>query len=197
MYISLLYRRGWSTCPSGLFLRGLYRSGDNKLYNLEYAKCCKPAYHPYWHGSCYNKDVGVSFDKKGWNLCAANYFMTGFYRSDGQKLYNIEKFKCCKMVSGESIYIYQTKLQLNWGKLKLKENANRRRNKRRFKSLVCLTVVVHKIRTLLKHLIKEARQTRWKSLLWATASLQLFATWGNVGQSNEFLLKYGLNIGRH
>ena len=104
--ISQLYRRGWSTCPSGFFLRGLYRSGDNKLYNLEYAKCCKPAYHPYWHGSCYNKDVGVSFDKKGWNLCAANYFMTGFYRSDSQKLYNIEKFKCCKMVSGESIYIY-------------------------------------------------------------------------------------------
>ena len=95
------------------------------------------------------------------------------------------------------IYIYQTELQLNWCKLKLKENANRRRNKRRFKSLVCFTVVVHKIRTLLKHLIKEARQTRWKSLLWTTASLRLFATWGDVGQSNEFLLKYGLNIGRH
>lgn len=92
-------REGWSTCPSGSFLRGLYRSGGNSIASIEYGKCCKPAYHPYYHGSCYNQDVASSFDSKGWSNCNAGYFLAGFWRGGCDKLYCIEKFKCCKMVA--------------------------------------------------------------------------------------------------
>lgn len=92
-------RQGWSTCPSGHFLQGLYRNSCDKLYCIEYGKCCKPASHPYWWGHCYNQNVWSSFDKKGWSKCKDGYFIAGLYRTSGNNLYNLEEFKCCKMVA--------------------------------------------------------------------------------------------------
>ena len=87
----------WSTCSSGHFLQGLYRSDGNKLHNIEYGKCCKPANHPYWWGSCYNQDIRLSFDKKGLSKCNDGHYMTGVYRGGCDRLRCIETIKCCKM----------------------------------------------------------------------------------------------------
>ena len=94
---------GWNTCPSGHFLRGLYRSGgSNKgLHAIEWGKCCKPAYHPSWYGRCYDKDIRRSFDRKGWVTCDANYFVVGLWRGGCDRLHCIEKIRCCKMVNGK------------------------------------------------------------------------------------------------
>ncbi|XP_028394008.1 uncharacterized protein LOC114518245 [Dendronephthya gigantea] len=87
----------WSTCPTGHFLQGLYRSDGNNLHNIEYGKCCKPANHPYWWGDCYDHDIKISFDSKGVSKCNAEYYMTGLYRGGCDGLSCIEKIKCCKM----------------------------------------------------------------------------------------------------
>ena len=87
--------------PQGYYLRGLYRSSDDWLHNIEYGKCCKPANHPYWWGHCYEQSVLTSFDNKGTSKCNDGYFMTGLYRGGCDRLYCIEKFKCCKMYPGK------------------------------------------------------------------------------------------------
>ena len=99
-----IYRNyNWNNCPQGTFLQGLYRSGDSKLYNIEYGRCCKPANHPYWYGHCYEQDVTSSFDNQGTSKCNDGYFITGLYRGSCDKLYCIEKFRCCKMYPSKSM----------------------------------------------------------------------------------------------
>ena len=97
----------WSTCPSGHFLQGLYRGDGNNLHNIEYGKCCKPANHPYWWGSCYNQDIMLSFDKKGLSKCDDGYYMTGVYRGGCDGLRCIEEIKCCKMYPSKSCYLQE------------------------------------------------------------------------------------------
>ena len=87
----------WSTCSSGYFLQGLYRSDGDDLHNIEYGKCCKPANHPYLWGGCYHEDIKSSFNKKGWSKCSDGYYMTGLFRGTCNKLSCIEKIKCCMM----------------------------------------------------------------------------------------------------
>ena len=104
LYYHICFRNhGWNTCPSGHFLRGLYRSGGGNrgLDGIEWGKCCKPAYHPPSYGRCYDKDIKRAFDKKGWVMCEANYFVVGFWRGNGHRLHHIEKMRCCKMVNGK------------------------------------------------------------------------------------------------
>jgi hypothetical protein len=51
---------GWSLCPSGYFLHGMYRSsysGKAGLQDIEAGKCAKPANHPLHHGDCYDEDI--------------------------------------------------------------------------------------------------------------------------------------------
>lgn len=88
----------WAKCPSGYFLNGLYISANQYLHQIENAKCCRPNNHPDNYADCYEEDVGISFDKKGWSVCKRDgYYMNGFYRGGCDYIYCIEKFSCCKM----------------------------------------------------------------------------------------------------
>ena len=49
-------------------------------------------------GHCYDHDVTYSFDKKGWSTCNVDYYLVGIYRGGCDRLYCIEKFRCCKMI---------------------------------------------------------------------------------------------------
>ena len=101
----LLFRKNvWALCPSGYYLSGINTSGEKHLYQIEHAKCCRPQNHPNAYEDCYNENVWGSFDKKGWSECKRDgYYMTGFYKSNCEKLYCIEEFRCCKMKSGNFI----------------------------------------------------------------------------------------------
>lgn len=96
-------KEGWSNCADDYFISGLYRSGDDndrysqELFRLEKARCCRqPAVK--W-GECIEHDVTTAFDNKGWTRCPEGFYMAGLYRSKCNKLYCIEKFRCCKMES--------------------------------------------------------------------------------------------------
>ena len=78
-------------------MQGIYRSDDKWLHNIENGKCCKPPGHPDSWGECYENDVTGSWDNAGWADCRAGFYLVGFYRGQGDRLYCIEKFKCCKM----------------------------------------------------------------------------------------------------
>lgn len=90
----------WALCPNGYYMQGM-RLGAGPpayLHHIDEAKCCHPQGHPNSYEHCYDQDVTYSFDNKGWSECQqAGYFMTGFYKSDCNNIYCIEKFRCCKM----------------------------------------------------------------------------------------------------
>ena len=91
----------WAKCPKGFYLNGIRISGEINLHQIEEAKCCRPHNHPDDYQDCYEEDVTYSFDRKGWSECRrSDYYMTGFYRSDCDHLYCIEKFHCCRMKNG-------------------------------------------------------------------------------------------------
>ena len=67
------------------------------LNNIEEARCCHPTDHPSRYEDCYDEDVAISFNTKGWSECQKNgYYMTGFYKSNCHELKCIDKFRCCK-----------------------------------------------------------------------------------------------------
>ena len=67
------------------------------LNNIEEARCCHPMDHPSSYADCYDEDVAISFNNKGWSECQKNaYYMTGFYKSNCRELKCIDKFRCCK-----------------------------------------------------------------------------------------------------
>ncbi|KAL9955812.1 hypothetical protein ACROYT_G037195 [Oculina patagonica] len=87
----------WALCPNGYFLNGLYKTDGKNLYNIEEGQCCRPLNGDGYDG-CYDEDVTISFDNRGWSDCQrTGYYMTGIYKSVCEKLYCIEKFKCCRM----------------------------------------------------------------------------------------------------
>ena len=83
-------------------MEGIYISDSSpKLYHIEEAKCCRPQNHPDSYDGCYDEDVTISFDHKGWSQCKQDgYYMAGFYKSGCNEFYCIEKFRCCKMKKG-------------------------------------------------------------------------------------------------
>ena len=88
----------WSSCPDGHYLSGIFKTGaDQWLHNIEEGKCCKPKGHPQSWGQCYDEDVTLSFDNRGWSGCNTDFYLVGLYRSVCNRLYCIETFKCCKM----------------------------------------------------------------------------------------------------
>ncbi|XP_022803036.1 semaphorin-5B-like [Stylophora pistillata] len=90
----------WALCPTGSFMNGLSvgKPLPAFLNDIEEAKCCHPQNHPTSYEDCYDEDVTISFDTRGWSECRRDgYYMTGFYKSSCDKLYCIEKFRCCKM----------------------------------------------------------------------------------------------------
>ncbi|XP_059166184.1 aerolysin-like [Physella acuta] len=88
----------WANCPAGYFLNGLYISGNGngKLFNIEEGRCSKPADHPPYHGHCYDHDISSCFDNKGLCRCNNDYYVAGIYRGGCDKLYCLEKLRCCK-----------------------------------------------------------------------------------------------------
>ena len=96
-----LSNKKWAVCPNGRFIQGLYRNSGGWLHHIEEARCCKPNDLPSSYLHCYDKDVGLSFDNKGWSVCDGDYYMAGFYKGNCDKLYCIEKFKCCSMKEGD------------------------------------------------------------------------------------------------
>ncbi|XP_027056755.1 uncharacterized protein LOC113683680 [Pocillopora damicornis] len=91
----------WALCPKGFYMNGI-RTGSTHplqsfLNNIEEARCCHPTDHPSRYEDCYDEDVAISFNTKGWSECQKNgYYMTGFYKSNCHELNCIDKFKCCK-----------------------------------------------------------------------------------------------------
>ena len=73
-----------------------------RLQNIEQGNCCRPNNHPDRYGLCYDEDVGASFDEEGWTNCSKpGYYITGIYRGSGNKLGDIDKYRCCQMASGK------------------------------------------------------------------------------------------------
>ena len=92
-------------------MNGLYRGYGNGLGDIEYGYCCRPKGHLDKYRSCYDEDVAVSFNDKGWSKCSkTGYYITGFYRGPGgNSLDNIDKFRCCEMTMGkEDLHIQVT-----------------------------------------------------------------------------------------
>ena len=76
---------------------GSYSPSQSFLNNIEEARCCHPMDHPSSYADCYDEDVAISFNNKGWSECQKNsYYMTGFYKSNCHELKCIDKFRCCK-----------------------------------------------------------------------------------------------------
>nr|AXH38019.1 physalysin [Physella acuta] len=106
----------WAHCPAGYFLHGLYRSGNNKgqLFNIEEGRCAKPADHPPYHGHCYDHDIGLCFDNKGLCKCNNDYYVAGIYRGTCDKLFCLEKLRCCKTAGGpeglDELYKVKTRI---------------------------------------------------------------------------------------
>ncbi|XP_066912196.1 uncharacterized protein [Clytia hemisphaerica] len=97
--------KGWSSCPNGLYMTGLYRNdnrpGDkDQIFLLEEAECKSAAAHLYSSGAkdrdCYKLNIWGIWDKKNWAVCKNGYYMDGMYRTSGNHLSNIEEFQCCK-----------------------------------------------------------------------------------------------------
>jgi hypothetical protein len=93
-------KAGWSKCLDDYFVAGLYRSCES-LYCLNMAKCCslKEARQPaatcgeaLWAADFNTEDIPVKVP--------ANKFITGFRRSAGHQLKNIEAASYCGFVRG-------------------------------------------------------------------------------------------------
>merc|ERR1719428_379199 len=94
-------RGGWSLCPSGQFMAGLYRTGhmrdwNHGTYQLEEAMCCKV--DDVGYGQCAEQDI---LGGAGWSNCAPvngqPAAMVGLYRSTRGDIRGIDKAKCCTM----------------------------------------------------------------------------------------------------
>jgi hypothetical protein len=95
-------RKGWSTCPHGYFMHGLYRTGhigwwrNNQLWHIEEAQCCKPK-NTKGYGQCVHANWWSSFDRTGWSSCPAGKAMVGMYRNDCSHIFCLEEAKCCEL----------------------------------------------------------------------------------------------------
>jgi len=98
----------WALCPSGYYLNGLRLSRLRAFLNdIDEGQCCHPKNHLNSYQSCYDQSVADSFGRKGWSLCLQDgYYITGFYKSDCNKIHCIKKFRCCKMMIGSFIHLY-------------------------------------------------------------------------------------------
>ena len=95
---------GQSYCDGGLYMTGVYRSpykwGDERIGRLEEGDCRSPPTYlesPLAEDQdCYQEDIHLSFDHRGWGSCKEGYYMAGMVSSRGPHLYNIEALKCCR-----------------------------------------------------------------------------------------------------
>jgi len=90
-------KQGWGKCKPGYYMSGMYSTKGTNLHNIENFQCCRPNTNAVIQGSCYQQDVKISFDNKGWSKCKSGTYMTGLYRGTCDWLYCIESFNCCAM----------------------------------------------------------------------------------------------------
>lgn len=108
----------WALCPKGFYMNGIrtgsYPPSQSFLNNIEEARCCHPMDHPSSYADCYDEDVAISFNNKGWSECQKNgYYMTGFYKSNCHELKCTDKFRCCKhLLDGQSNLITDLQLEV-------------------------------------------------------------------------------------
>ncbi|KAL9955508.1 hypothetical protein ACROYT_G036842 [Oculina patagonica] len=99
-----LDRTGWSVCPQkNTYLKGLWRHerkwGDERVGRIEYGRCCPALEEDFANqpAVCSNANWRSTLDGNNvWALCPGGYFLNGVYKSNGQKLYNIEEGQCCR-----------------------------------------------------------------------------------------------------
>jgi len=93
-------RPGWSTCPKGQAIHGLYKGDCDQLYCLEHASCCEAV-----TDECYEQDMRGTFNKEnndhsGWVDCKPGYAINGFYNSgtEGPEhgIHQLEFMRCCR-----------------------------------------------------------------------------------------------------
>ncbi|KAK6986687.1 Biomphalysin 3 [Biomphalaria glabrata] len=107
----------WAFCRVGYFLQGLYRSDTGwphfkgYLFNLEHARCTKPANLPLNYGTCQDVDISSCMSRQGKCSCPGGYFMTGLYRADGDDLYFLKKIRCCTLPAKELVMDEKSKIQ--------------------------------------------------------------------------------------
>jgi hypothetical protein len=92
-------REGWSTCDSGYYLAGFFRTGhmwdwNQGTYQIEEGKCCK--FDEGGYGECQEQDF---FGSPGWSNCkdinGQPSAMVGLWRSGANDIRGIDKVKCC------------------------------------------------------------------------------------------------------
>jgi hypothetical protein len=91
----------WSQVPSGSLLTGFYRhpSGNNRVFAIEEGRYRRVKNSPGFE--CYSANWWGSFDREGWSMCDAGYFMNGIYRTgnmwDGNSgIHQLEMAYCCR-----------------------------------------------------------------------------------------------------
>ena len=100
-------KKGWAICPKGYYMTRIYRSGGDKLKNIEKFKCCRPHAQQKKWGSCYVHNAWESFNKKGWTVCSDEHYLAGLYRNKCEWLYCLEQFYCCKMGPADDGYFLE------------------------------------------------------------------------------------------
>ncbi|KAI8792016.1 Biomphalysin 1 [Biomphalaria glabrata] len=109
--------KSWAFCRVGYFLQGLYRSNQafppykGYLFNIEHARCTKPATHPLNYGSCQDVDISYCMTQQGKCFCPAGSFLTGIYRADGDDLYFLKVIRCCTVASNALVMDEKSKIQ--------------------------------------------------------------------------------------
>jgi hypothetical protein len=105
---------GWSTCPEGYYMSGIYRSGSasdraHGIEQIQEASCCKPQELPSQWGSCtddnpvFGEGAAAEYDyyeesEAGQVAeCPAGKAMVGLFRSDDSTLNGIQRMKCCSL----------------------------------------------------------------------------------------------------
>eukprot|EP00296_Roombia_truncata_P007561 JP446005.1.p1 GENE.JP446005.1~~JP446005.1.p1 ORF type:complete len:682 (+),score=283.22 JP446005.1:22-2046(+) len=85
-----LDKKGWSLCPNGSVVSGLYRNSCHSLHCVEEGSCCSTG--KKW-GKCINLSVEI---EKGTTSCPKGYYLAGLHRNKKNNLNGIDRFKCCQ-----------------------------------------------------------------------------------------------------
>eukprot|EP00746_Dinoflagellata_sp_MGD_P162459 gnl/MRDRNA2_/MRDRNA2_90034_c0_seq1.p1 gnl/MRDRNA2_/MRDRNA2_90034_c0~~gnl/MRDRNA2_/MRDRNA2_90034_c0_seq1.p1 ORF type:complete len:2893 (+),score=610.94 gnl/MRDRNA2_/MRDRNA2_90034_c0_seq1:209-8680(+) len=93
-------RAGWSSCQTGMYLAGFYRTGhmwdwNQGTYQIEEGRCCKIDGKTSW-GTCEEQPI---LEGSGWSKCrdinGQPSAMVALYRSNQGDIRGIDKAKCC------------------------------------------------------------------------------------------------------
>jgi hypothetical protein len=93
-------REGWSECPTGYYVSGLFRTGSTADFlhgidQLQKAWCCKPKELPEKWGECASNHP--TFNSDGKIECPDDTAMVGLHRTKDNTLNGIDRMKCCEL----------------------------------------------------------------------------------------------------